>query len=109
MVGVVLRTLPVFLITVELGTVDGSHQYNLLGGVYLLDLINGNVDTSTIGVGIHAHISSFAVYQLLRLSVAVHHLLVLFNIPFANGYSVVIVVGANKNHNGIYRVAMLFS
>ena len=80
----------------------------MLGGIHPLNLINGNIDASTVGIDIHVHVSPFAVYQFLGLPVTVHHFFILFGIPFTDGYSVVIVVSANKNHNGIYRVAMFF-
>ena len=53
LVGVCLRGLDVFLIAIEISSVDGCDKHHLLGGEHLLEALHGNVDASPVGVLVH--------------------------------------------------------
>ena len=86
---------------------NGCQQYNLLCRIHPFDLVNCDIDTAAIRRLVHTHISALTVGHLLWLSVAVHHLFVLFLIPLSNFYAVVVVVSANKYQYGVDIVAVL--
>ena len=108
LVGIVFCTLPVLLVSVELGAVYRRQQHNLLGGIHALHFVDSHVDSSTVGVVVHTHIATLPVNQFLGLSVTVHHLFLFLVVPLADGHTIVVVVGADEDEDGIYRVSVFF-
>ena len=101
LVSVGLVALPVFLVGMEVGTVDGRQQHNLLCGEGAFQRVQGDVDASAIGRGIHRRRALAARHHLLRLTVTVLHLRLALVPPLTDGHAVVIVVGATEYEDGI--------
>ena len=107
LVGVVLGDLPVSLATVELGSVDRRQKYNLLIGIHALHLVQCHVDAAAVRVVIHLHIAPLSINKLFGLAaMGVLHLFGFLLIPIADGHTLVVVVGTDKDEDGIDRVSM---
>ena len=108
-VGKVFCRLPVLLVGIETGAVNGREQHDLLFGIHALNRVERRVDATAQCVFVKAERAVAAHFPVLGAPpVGINHRVVFHLIPFSDGHAVVPVVGSHENENGVHIVAVFF-
>ena len=107
LVGVGLVALPVLFVGVEVRAMDGRQQHNLLSGEGAFQRVHRDVDAPLKGRSIHRGCALSACHHRLRLTVSIFHLRYALIPPVADGHTIVVVVGAHKDDDGIHVLPVL--
>lgn len=99
--------LDIFVVGIKERAVEWGEQHNLFVSEHLLQQFHGDVDASAIGGRVEAYGTISPTYELLGLANGSIYHGVAFLIPLSYPYTVVVIVGAYQNDDGIEVVAML--
>ena len=99
--------LDVLVAAAEIGTMDRCHDDDLLGRVHLLQLRHGGIDAAFERVAVHGKAAMAALHHFAWLMESHLYAVETLRVPFTDGHTVVIVVGAHEDEDGIEVVAVL--
>lgn len=97
----------ILVVGVEDSPMDGGEQHNLFGSETVFKHLHGNVDAPAVGLSIVAHRAVATLDERLGFPYGSIYGGVLLVVPLSDLHSMVVVVGAYEDDDGIEVVAMV--